>query len=67
MFTIHSLVNDAIEDFKICISNGECTSEWDSYDLINEIAARHVPVYNYDLLEVAMSNLRLATTEPEGW
>lgn len=64
---IHNLVDDAIEDLKSCLTNGECTTEWDVYDLIHEIADRHVPVYNSDLLEVAMSNLRLATTEPELW
>ena len=67
MPTIHNLVQDAIEEFKDCLANGEWTTECDIYDLMNEISDRHVPVYNSDLLDVAKSNLRLATTEPELW
>ena len=37
----------------------------DVYDLIHEIADRHVPVYNSELLEVAISHLPLGTSEPE--
>lgn len=67
MLTIQILANSAIEDFKDRLANGEWTTEDNAYDLIHEIADSHVPTYNYELLEVAMSNLWLATTEPELW
>jgi hypothetical protein len=31
---------------------------------MNEIIESHIPVYTADLLEVALSNLRLASAEP---
>ena len=65
MSTIHEITESAIEEFKNSIENGECTNEDDIYDLIHTIADSHVPIYNYDVLKVAMSNLRLATSEPE--
>ena len=65
MPTIHELVESAIDDFKDCLKNGKRTTEDNVYDLIHEISDSHVPAYNYELLEVAMSNLWLACTEPE--
>ena len=67
MLTIHDLVKWAIEDFKEQGKYGLIETEDKAYDLISEIADSRVPIYNYQILEVAMSNFRLALTEPECW
>lgn len=67
MPTIQVLTESAIEEFKDCLENGECANESDISDLIHQLADNHVPIYNYDVLEVAMSDLRLAISEPELW
>lgn len=47
-----------------------CTdeSDWKTYneviDSIHEIIESSIPVYTADLLEIALSNLRLATAQP---
>ena len=65
MPTIYELVELATEELKEGLENGEYNNEDDIYDAISEIADSYIPVYNYDLLQVAMSNLRLSCTKPE--
>ena len=59
---LEELENDAIQELK----------EWaiDNYpddpgDVINEIADSYVPVYNHDILRLAVDNINLALNEPE--
>ena len=59
---LEELENDAIQELK----------EWaiDNYpddpsDVINEIADSYVPVYNHDILRLAVDNINLALDEPE--
>ena len=37
----------------------------DEYDVFHEIADSNVPIYNYDLLQLASDNIFLAVNEPE--
>ncbi len=65
MPTIHELVLNATEDLKDRLEKGEEIKEDNAHDIIHEIAEGYVPMYNYQLLEVAMSDLRLACSEPQ--
>ena len=65
MLTYKELVESAIDDFKDYFKNGDLFTEYHSHGIINKIADSHVPTEYSDLLEVAMSNLLLACTEPE--
>lgn len=58
---INDLVNDAIQELK----ERAAQESIDLADLIHEVADSQVPIFNYELLEVGQSNLRLAVTEPE--
>jgi len=65
MITRTILKEQVITDFQEWHS-----SEWkiksydDIIDHLHEIIESHIPVYTSDLLEVALSNLRLASAEP---
>ncbi len=67
MPTLHFLVEGAIEDFKDRIESGDAANEDEIYDLIYEVTDSRMPVYNFDILEIAKSNLRLACDVPEIW
>ena len=60
---IDSIVNSAIDEFKERIKELEASEE--PGDMIHEIADGRVPIYTNQLLEVALSDLTLATLEPE--
>ena len=58
--SLRDLIKDAIEDLE------DRVEDWDDVDdIIHEIADMYVPVYTYDLLQLACENLDLATLEPE--
>ena len=65
MPTLHFLVEGAIEDFKDRLASGDAANEDEIYDLIYEVTDSRMPVYNFDILEIAKSNLRLACEMPE--
>ena len=67
MPTLHFLVEGAIEDFKDRIESGDAANEDEIYDLIYEVTDSRMPVYNFDILEIAKSSLRLACEMPELW
>ncbi len=67
MLTIHKLVQSALEDFKEGLKQEKWVTEDYVSDLIHEIADTNVPIYNDELLEVALSNLWLACSESELW
>ena len=68
--TLEDLKNEARESFMDSLSY-EGFNSWDDlesfepHDMIFEITDSCVPIYTYDLLAVAQSNLWLATYEPE--
>jgi len=62
--TIFALKNDAVNDLQERLQTEDYT---DIADLIHEIADWRVPLYNKQLLSVAISDLYLAICEPEVW
>lgn len=62
MDTLDDLIKDAIAELKERLSDD---SNQDENDLIFEIADSSVPVYNYDILSLALDDLDLALSEPE--
>lgn len=56
-------MESAIDDLKDRINDSSERDEPE--DIIHQIADSRVPIYKNELLEVAKSDLRLATTEPE--
>ena len=64
--TIYDLEQGAINDLEERLQRDlEHDQESELSDLIYEVADSRVPIYHYKLLEVAQSNLYLATCEPE--
>jgi hypothetical protein len=61
MTTLKELVDNAVEELKDYGLNS-----WDEpHDAISEIADSSVPIYNYDIIQLAAENLELATDEPD--
>ena len=56
------MLNSAIEELKERLQD---SPDDDEGDLIHEIADSHVPIYNYNILQMAAENLSLAVDEPE--
>lgn len=60
--TIDDLIKDAIAELRERLFDD---SNQDENDLILEIADSSVPVYNYDILSLALDDLDLALSEPD--
>lgn len=71
MTTINNVINDAIENFKEALQYMDDNERHDfieqdePHDLIFETSDGAVPIYTTDILECAVSDLYLATEEPE--
>lgn len=68
--TLYELEQSALEEFQSKFFEEEWdTDDDEASDIISEIADGRIPIYTYEVLEVAMSNLRLACDSPKiyGW
>ena len=65
METLQGCIDNAIETLQEWWEDGECRHARDIEDDIFEIADGAVPVYNSDLLEVAVDSPYVALSEPE--
>ena len=65
MLTLTELVQSAREEFQDYLNGWEVITETTVADRISEIADNQIPVYTTQLLQVAMSNLRLVNENPE--
>lgn len=63
MSELDELVDSACEELQEWIDENSGNDE--PHDRIFEIADSSVPVYNYDLLQLACNNVELAINEPE--
>ena len=62
MDELYRMKKDAVEELKDSLRD---YPDNDEHDTIHEIADSSVPVYTYDLLQLAANNLDLAVVEPE--
>jgi hypothetical protein len=65
MTTLQELTDSAIEELKEWMRENPDASQNEADEAISEIADGSVPVYNATLLDAALDELWLATTEPE--
>ena len=65
MLTIYELVDSACEEFKHHLQERDDITENTITDIVCDIADSHIPAYTYQLLEVAMSDLRLVHSIPD--
>jgi len=59
---MNELKKDALESLREYL---ECSPDTDKDDAIREVADSSVPVYSYDLLQLAANNPYLGVDEPE--
>ena len=68
--TLYELEQGALEEFQSKFFEGEWdTDDDEASDIISEIADSRIPIFTYQVLEVAISDLWLAYDSPEiyGW
>lgn len=66
--TLHELEQNALEEFQSKFFEGDGgTDDDEATDLISEIVDNQMPIYIYEVLEVAMSNFRLICDSPENY
>ena len=64
--TLYELEQGALEEFQSEFFEGEGNTDDDkAADRIHEIADSRIPIYTYEVLEVAMSDLRMVCYIPE--